>query len=126
MGVENSEDRRKQQRTPVIRGIAAVLNTTFYHVGPLIDISQKGLAMSYCNVTIVPDESVVVDILIMGEKDVYLRRVPGRVVSACDLPENLSAGTKQSRRCSICFNDLTRDQETELHHFIEANTFPTA
>lgn len=126
MAASRIGERRKLQRVLVNRGIVAVLNSVFYHVGPLIDISRNGCSMSYHDCNITSDLTVIVDILIMGKKDVYLRQVPGKILATCNLTDDIIDGMPKSQRCCICFNALTGEQEAELSRFIESNTFPTA
>jgi hypothetical protein len=126
MTASQIRERRKLPRIFVNRGIVAVLNSSFYQVGPLIDISRGGCSMSYHDSNISVESNVIVDVLIMGKKDVYLRQIPGRILATCDVADDCIGTSSKSKRCCICFNALTSEQETELSRFIESKRYPTA
>lgn len=112
------QDRRKHNRVNVNSGVVALLNHKVYQIGELLDIGLGGLAMRYTGDELTIDHPFVLDVMIMGQDDVYLRRVPGEII--CSSGANgLPNGARRLMRCGISFSLLSEDQETMLQSYIE-------
>ena len=112
------QDRRKHNRIMVKSGVVALLNHEVYQIGELLDIGLGGLAMRYTGDELTLHHPFVLDVMIMGQDDVYLRRVPGKIICSSGV-DGLPNGARRLMRCGISFSLLSEDQETMLQSYVE-------
>ena len=89
-------------------------------MGQIIDLSRRGLALSYVTKEDQLSSPLELDI-VLPNGSVYLNKLPCRTISDFNTDDGTSIkfGT---RRCGVEFGDLTDDQEFALNHFIQHYT----
>lgn len=123
----NSKNGHPNQRThPRFRvkdGAYAVLRPEFTQLGPILDISQGGLAFSY-NLTGKPKSgSFELDIFLIGH-GVLVERVPFRIVSDRKLIAKSQHNCLPRRRCGVQFGKLTHSQSEQMEQFMQHLIIP--
>ena len=96
----------------------AVLRPIVDKRGPIIDISRGGLAFRYITAKNSPDRSSKLDIL-LPDLSFCLGFLPIRTVCDFEVTSKLAFGNTKTRRCSVQFKELTKEQIAQLDHFIE-------
>lgn len=84
----------------------------------ILDISPGGLAFRYlvgCSVAMKPWGEMD---LLASDGAFTMEKVPFRTVSKSSLPDEVFRG-HTVKRCGIQFGELTREQKSEICHFIE-------
>jgi hypothetical protein len=104
-------------------GAYAVLRPEFTQLGPILDISQGGLAFSY-NLTGKPvNGSFELDIFLIGH-GVLVERVPFRIVSDRKLIVKSQHNCLPRRRCGVRFGKLTHSQSQQMEQFMQHLIIP--
>ena len=118
------EEKRRSPRFHVCAGALAWVEK--FKQGPLVDISERGLAFRYIDFDdqdeMCPNQSLRV---IISHKDAFkLNSLPCRIVDGhCRLPKkHLSSG--KMYKCRIEFDKLTIEQMSLLKYFIDNFTHP--
>ena len=114
---------RTHPRFRVKDGAYAVLRPEFTQLGPILDISQGGLAFSY-NLTGKPaNGSFELDIFLIGH-GVLVERVPFRIVSDRKLIAKSQYNRLPRRRCGVKFGKLTQSQSQQMEQFMQHLIIP--
>ena len=116
-------ERRKHRRYQVQDGAFAALNSpSEAKLGLICDISKAGLAFRY-----VADKndrkefahsSCTLDILFDAE-GYYLENLPCSTVWEQHLHREKSFSHLMVRKCSVCFDELSSDQQASLTYFLD-------
>ena len=120
-GRKISSERRSQDRFQVQDGAYAVLRPQFIQLGPIIDINQEGLAFRYPVIGGIANDSIELDIFLMGD-GFYLERVPFKAISDRKLAKKKTNGSVPMRRCGVKFGELKPAQLSQLEHFMRNHT----
>jgi hypothetical protein len=121
--VTNKEElfeRRRHKRFQVTTGSCAYCRSYPGKVGQIIDVSRRGLALSYVTNEDQLSSPLELDI-VLPDGSVYLNKLPCRTISDFNTDDGTSIKFA-TRRCGIEFGDLTDDQEFALNHFIQDYT----
>lgn len=110
-------ERRKHKRFQVPKGLFAVLGSGYTKVGPVVDISMKGLAFRYINKR-EPSNGAHMDIFTIGG-DFYLPKVPVKIISDVEVLAGTPSSSIAMRRCSVHFGELTSYQKAQVEQFIQ-------
>ncbi len=125
-----THDQRQYGRFGLQGSAYAVFRPEFTKIGRINDISGGGLGCNYlCPVdqeTIGSRSDQVIDIII-SNNSFYLAKIP------CNLVYDTKAIDGQewfmpdfvNRRCGLKFDQLTREQEKEINHFLGNVTVPS-
>jgi c-di-GMP-binding flagellar brake protein YcgR len=116
----NSEERierRKHKRFKGPKDVFVGIGPHFAKVGRLRDLSMDGLAFRYVGNS-KPSSGSYADIFML-EGDLFLARLPIRIVSDVEIVEKAHSSFVTTRRCCVKFRKLTPRQKTELEMFME-------
>lgn len=106
--------RRKLKRHRVREGVYAMINEDTSIMGEVIEINRRGLSFNYhFDERLVPVSSTI-DIIYLND-DFRLPEIPYTRITDLRI-------TKEVRRCSILFGDLTESQSSQLRLFIKKYT----
>ena len=109
-------ERRKHERLEIQGKALAYYRTHSPKVAEIIDISQQGLAFSYVGSTELSNSSFKIDIVFPDRTD-YVEGILCRYISDCEIAPGPGARIG-SRRCSVQFGELTKDQRAKLECLI--------
>lgn len=121
--VTNKEEwfeRRRHKRFQVTTGSCAYCRSYPGKVGQIIDVSRRGLALSYVTNKDQPFSPLELDI-VLPDGSVYLNKLPCRTISDFDTDDGTTIKFA-TRRCGVEFGNLTDDQKFALNHFIQHYT----
>ncbi len=104
-------------------GAFAVLRPEFTQLGPILDISQGGLAFCYNLTGKSANGSFELDIFLIGH-GVLVERVPFRIVSDRKLLSKSQPGGLPRRRCGVRFGKLTQSQSQQMEQFMQHLAIP--
>ena len=115
-------DRRKDKRFTVQDKVFAVTGAFSEILGPLIDISKGGFAVSCVDYRGNLDNISELGIVCL-EDNFDFKKIPHKTISDIDL-QNISAegAPVEIRRYSVQFGELSNAQNTKLAHFISHYT----
>ena len=114
-------ERRRHKRFQAEEGAYAAVRPQYDKIGQIIDVSRGGLAFRYMVSDSQGGVSPELDVFLIGDS-FHLDRVPFRIVSDEGIPERLSPGTQEMRRCGVEFGELTQMQILKLQEFILNHT----
>lgn len=114
-----SKERRQYTRFLTKGGTVIALNANF---GELIDISFGGLSFRYLGKDEWPNDMAEGEGMFFGDDDSFWSNVPLKTVSDDALDNEEYAASKQVRRHSMAFGELTPQQMHQLMDFIQTNT----
>jgi hypothetical protein len=110
-------ERRKNNQYKVQNDAFVVLRSNDTKIGRIIDISTDGLAFQYIGKESSLDEKGELGI-ISAENSFYLYNVPCKILSDRKVYKNHPSPISM-RRCDIQFEKATKDQRSQLEHFIQ-------
>ena len=114
-------ERRKHTRFQLKPGAYAVLSPNLIKLGQIIDISVSGLAFRYIRYGDKDVDNVDSDVLLYG-KNMYVDRIPFRIVSDVELTNPGIFSSVLMNKFSIEFKNLTGKQLEQLEMFIKSHT----
>lgn len=116
--LNDHNDRRKDNRYE-IKGIAfAVLKSNSEEeLGQIINISRGGLAFQYFVGSRRIEKAKQLDIM-LTKKGVYINKINIRTVSDFEIVNELPFSTIAKRQQSVCFDQLTEEQQNQLELII--------
>ena len=115
-------ERRKYPRYRVQSNVLVVVSTDYTIMGPVIDVSEGGLAFSYIDQDI-QDLKMFTLCLVIPDTGIILDSVPVSIVS--DLELNNGEENELSiltRRCGVQFHNLSEAHLSQLDHLIQHHT----
>lgn len=115
---EIMQNRRKEPRYPVQRGVKALFGQ---REGIVVDVSKAGLGIHFEGSDVFPGSISAVDIE-ASRQEFFLGSVPVQTVTHCESEEEFLKGVPASKRCGIVFGDLKPHQRFQLDYFIWLNT----
>jgi len=117
---EPEVERKKNNQYKVQNDTFVVLRSNDTKVGRIIDISMDGLAFHYIGKENSLDETGELGI-ISAENSFYLYNVPCKILTDCKVYKNHPSPISM-RRCDVQFQKSTKDQRSQLEHFIQNYT----
>ena len=111
------KEHRKRKRFQVPKGVFVWVGPHFTKVGRLRDLSTDGLAFRYVGNS-KPSSGSYADIFML-EGDLFLAKLPIKIVSDVEIVEKAPSGSVTVRRCCVKFRKRTLRQKAELERFIE-------
>ncbi len=99
----------------------AIYKSKPFKLGPIIDMSQGGLAFSYVDTRGRTDQSYEMNILSAGNK-FYLENLLFKTIMDVDSAEEPSFSPIKLKRQRIQFIDLSSDQLKKLEYFLSNHT----
>jgi hypothetical protein len=114
----HTEDRREYERFRVVQGVYAVFETYSSKRGPVIDISEKGVAFQYLAGKKKADSEGHISIFI-SDNGFYLKDIPITIVSDIEIKKMSFFSGTQMRRCGGQFGELTPAQAAKLDFFMK-------
>lgn len=116
-------NQRIYPRFRVKDGAFAVLRPEFTQLGPILDISQGGLAFSYHLTGKPTNGSFELDIFLIGH-GVLVERVPFHIVSDHKVVTKSKHDCLPRRRCGVQFGRLTQSQSLQMEQFMQNLVIP--
>ena len=116
------QERRKQKRFNVKRGVLAALVPSFDKLGQIKNISKGGLAFQYMGNAETAKDSCELEILSIVDS-FYLRELSVKIVLDCEVDTQVPFSSLQTRQVSIQFEELKDHQKDLLSHFLEKYTY---
>lgn len=113
-------DQRKHHRFALNDGASVAFGRDSGELGEIIDISIGGLAYCYFGKKAQSKESSRLDVLLSNGRS-GVGDLPFTTVSDVKMYHDLPVGSL-TRRCSIAFGELTKNQRTALVRLIENHT----
>ena len=117
-------EQRKYPRFSVQDNAFAALGSEFETVGEVIDISKKGLSLSYLSERIktnaVRDFSQVY--IFLSKNSFHLPKVPCQVMYDIQDPKYIKNNSTMMRRCGLHFGKLSTGQSELLELFLKNYT----
>ncbi|MBW1742003.1 MAG: PilZ domain-containing protein [Deltaproteobacteria bacterium] len=117
---QEQTDRRRQKRFNVQDGAFVAVGPHFDKVGPIIDVSMRGLAFHY--LALGKQENGLSADIFLTNSDFFMGYVPFEVVRDFEVPNTQPPGIATMRRCSLQFGNLTQGQVSKLRLFINTST----
>jgi hypothetical protein len=114
-------DRREAKRYRVKEGIFAVLAAVKDKLGPIKDISIKGLSFRYVNDDILVSGVSELKIIIAG-MGLYLEGIQVEPVSDFEVKNGFSVSPLKLRQVNVRFINLTSKQTAAIERFILVHT----
>jgi len=114
-------ERRKYTRFSVSNNTFSALGREFETIGKVIDISIKGLTLSYIcesNKVVLDRGFSQIDIFLLGNT-FYLSKVPCKIVHEIQDPKSMKENGIVIRQCGLQFGKLSKSQSEQLELFIE-------
>jgi hypothetical protein len=113
-------DRRRQKRLNVRSGAFVAVGPHFEKVGPIIDVSMRGLAFHY--LALGKQKNGLSADIFLTNRDFFMGYVPFEIVRDFEVRNTQPPGIATMRRCSLQFGDLTQSQVSKLRSFIKICT----
>jgi len=118
MNSKRTTDRRNYKRFLVQDGVVAVPRSySTVRIGRILDISRKGLSVRYFGEKGWLNDTHQIDVLFVDAYD-YMSKLPVQIVSDNELIDKNFPNSKEERRCSMQFRDLSYQQLIEIEQFI--------
>lgn len=117
-------EHRKHKRFQIPKGSFAALGPDCTKVGPVVDMSMRGLGFRYVG-SEEPPKGSYVDIF-LSEGDFYLGKVPIKTISDVEVVDKAPSSSTTLRRCGVKFGTLTQNQKAQLERFILYHTIGEA
>ena len=118
---EATVERRRNKRFRVQEGAIAVIRPKSTELGPIIDLSESGLAFRYIAGDEPSSQSIEHDIL-FGINGFYLEGITIKTISDYEIQNEESLAKTVMRRRSVEFQDLTDTQKSQLEYFLRNHT----
>ena len=114
------KEHRKRKRFQVPKGVFVGIGPHFAKVGRLTDLSTDGLAFRYVGNS-KPSSGSYADIFML-EGDLFLAKLPIKIISDVEIVEKAPSSSVTTRRCGVQFGELTQSQTGQLEYFIQDHT----
>ena len=118
------EDRRKHERHAVKEGTYAILKPYYDIMGPVVDISDGGLAFKYHPLEDAPpvkdkknDDNVELSIMSVSG-DFFLDGIHIHIVSDTADSESRQTNILETKRCSLKFDEQKKELQEQLNELI--------
>ncbi|MFO7559416.1 MAG: PilZ domain-containing protein [Desulfobacterales bacterium] len=113
-------ERRKHKRFAVMEGANMAFVPYFSKQGPVIDISEGGLAFRYISAKKILWRELIA--ILIDRMELFLKDVPFKTVYDLKMKHVNFFGVKSIRRCGGEFGELTSSQTAKLEYFIKNYT----
>lgn len=124
MNIEDSIERRSNERYKVSDDIFLTFRPHFEKMGRIRDISRGGVAFEYIfDLQSNNEQNIEVDIFSTA-KDLHLARVPCKVVYDVQVESYPSFSNMVTKRCGLQFRNLNKQQMSQLSHLFTLYTPP--
>ena len=114
---DDGQERRKEPRHKVDSGACAVIDDSYIDVGHILDISDNGMSFIYAGAEIPQNEALELSIYLYN-KELFIDKIPSRVVSNFKIPHESLFDFVVLMRCSLKFNSLDESQRDQLSYLI--------
>ena len=108
------KDRRRHERFKVEGRVFAYYETYSPKIAEITDIGKGGVAFSYTGIPEAVNQGLELE-MILPDSTRFMEKLPCRTVSDHENGD----GRPEARRCSVCFEDLTENQQAKIDCFIE-------
>ena len=114
-------DRRSHKRFKAEDGAFAVLRNHRHKLGPILDISKRGLSLKYISDRDRQNEETALDIFVIGQ-DVLIQKIPFKTVSDFEIEQDIPFSHIRMKRRGVQFGQLQHFQEVGLENFLRYHT----
>ena len=126
-----SVERREFERLVPQEITFAVFRPDFKKVGPVKDISRSGLGVEYIypahEEVFMNENAPAVEIDIFDKNNLfYASKIPCQLIYDMQIDKTTFHNGIVSKYCGLKFEQLTKEQEEQINHFLENFTIGTA
>ena len=118
-------DRRENARSYAQEGAFAIHRNHAIKMGQILNVSRNGLAFSYIDDGEQQNGSFDLDIFV-PDNNFLLKRVPSKIISDCEIVNEIPFSSITMRRCGVQFEELTGSQISQLEYFLQNHTIDEA
>lgn len=125
MGEIMKENKRFPAKDGAVAAFVKPRNRHYTNLGQIVDMNMKGLSLKYLSREEghKNGESVVVDIFGINRPLLGAGKVQCRVVNDIPLTDNY-VNSLNIRLCNLEFQELSREQEYNIGHFVDTYSVP--
>ena len=120
---KDRRERRKNQRFQVPKGAFVGLGPYFEKVGPIMDVSKRGLGFRYIGSA--ESNGSYLD-MFLTDKDFFLREVRFKPIWDSKIVNEKPSASVTMRRQGVQFKKLTHYQRSQLEYFLQNHTMGEA
>ena len=110
-------ERRQHERFRINGRAFVYYETHAPKIAEITDISTDGVAFSYVGSAESVNQQIKLE-MILPDSTRFLEKLPGKTISDCQIDSGMDASLG-TRRCSVQFGDLTKDQRGKIACFIK-------
>jgi hypothetical protein len=123
-----ADNRRKEERMPVMESIYVVVDTHPQVMGQMVEISSRGLAFTFVDLDAVSQKlkdstRLRVD-LFEGGQGYLIRNLPCRLVSKTNRAAPSSFSSLTVKRIGLEFEDVSLPQQVQINTFLRKRLKP--